>query len=457
MSRWLLALALAAACGGGPKVKEIMPPRPVDTPDGAHKAAVEQHVRGFVDDEVVGPIVIALYDAGKREIYGFGTPRPDAASLFELGAATKAYTGLLLADAVQRREVELDTAMAELLPPGVTAPARDKVAITLRMLALHSSGLPRVPPSLPGNSPDPWAKYDEEALYRDLVATQLETTPGTQVSYSNYGYGVLGFLLGKRAGIGFAKALATRVLVPLELTDTHLALAGAPPVGKLVKGTTDDLAPAPAWTWAALAGAGGLVSSARDQLHFIEVELDAANGSKGPLRAPMRLTQETQLEETQPQNEGLGWQIDSAGRFWSNGGTAGFRSFVAFDTKTKRGVVILCATATSLVDGLGREMFDILDGTAKPPPKRPTPEQLAAYAGSYDLTGTRLSITVKGKRLYLEGPGEPPHRMAAVSERQFWIEALQSLAVFQHDKDNKVVGIVFQVGTNQLAAARLPG
>ena len=456
MSRWFLALVLATACGG-PKVKEIMPSRPIDDPGGVHKAAVEQQVRAFVDDEVLGPTVIGLYDGGKREIYGFGTPRPDGSTLFELGAVTKAYTGLLLADAVQRREVELDGAMAELLPPGVTAPSRDKVAITLRHLALHSSGLPRLPPSLQGSAADPYAKYDDEALYRDLVSTQLETTPGTQVSYSTYGYGVLGFLIGKRAGIGFAKALATRVLGPLELADTHLALAGAPASGKLVKGMTDDLVPTPAWTWQALAGAGGLVSSARDQLHFIEVELDAANGSKGPLRAPMRLTQETQLEATQPQNEGIGWQIDSAGRFWSNGGTAGFRAFLGFDTKTKRGVVILSATATSLVDGLARTMFDILDGTAKPPPKRPSPEQLASYAGAYDLTGTRLAVTVKGKRLYLEGPGEPPHRLVAVSERQFWIEALQSLAVFQHDKDNKVTGIVFQVGANQLVATRLPG
>jgi len=456
MSRPLAATALMlVACG-----HSATPPNTAHVderdPEGPHKAAVEQQVQPYLTEEVVGAIVIGLSDAGRREIYGFGTPRPDGHARFEIGSITKAYTGLLLADAVQRREVELDTPVAELLPPGVTAPTRDKVAITLRHLALHSSGLPRVPPSLRAASPDPYGKYDEDALYRDLLGTELEARPGTVIAYSNYGYGLLGFVLGKKIGTGYAKALETRVLKPLELTETSLELAGAPLPPKLVRGTTDDLQPAAPWTWQALAGAGALVSSARDQLRLVELELDAAGGGKGQLRAPMALTQESQLVAGQGQNEGLGWQIDGAGRYWHNGGTGGYRSFLAFDPKTKRGIVILAATATSVIDGLGKTLFDILDGTARPPAKRPTAEQLASYAGSYDLSGTKLAVTVAGKRVYLEGPGEPKHRLAPVGERQFWIEALQSLAVFQADANGKIAAVVFAVGANQLVAPRVP-
>ena len=38
--------------------------------------------------------------------------------------------------------------------------------------------------------PDPYAGYGEDALYHDLIRTQLETPPGTQVMYSNYGGGL---------------------------------------------------------------------------------------------------------------------------------------------------------------------------------------------------------------------------------------------------------------------------
>ena len=57
------------------------------------------------------------------EIYGFGKgpggKPPNGTTLFEIGSVTKVYTSLLLADAVQRREVTLDTPVSELLPPGV--------------------------------------------------------------------------------------------------------------------------------------------------------------------------------------------------------------------------------------------------------------------------------------------------------------------------------------------------
>ena len=106
----------------------------------------------MIDAELASGIVVGLYDAGKREVYGFGKgpgrQAPDRHTLFEIGSITKVYTSLLFADAVQRREVALDTPVAELLPPGVTVPTPDKHAITLGQLALHTSGLPRLPPSI---------------------------------------------------------------------------------------------------------------------------------------------------------------------------------------------------------------------------------------------------------------------------------------------------------------------
>jgi len=71
-----------------------------------------------------------------------------------------------------------------------------------------------------------------------------------------------------------------------------------------------------------------MISSARDQLRLIEAELDAAAGATTKLRHAMRLTQEPALERT-GDNEGLGWMIDSAGRYWLSGGTGGYHAFLA--------------------------------------------------------------------------------------------------------------------------------
>lgn len=457
--RAILLATLAISCGGGGG-RPPAPPRPIEVdPEGSHRDAVAAAVAPYLDAELISGLVVGLYDAGRREVYGFGKGPggavPDGSSLFELGTLTRVYTGLLLADAIQRREIELDAQIAEYLPPGVTVPIRDGAAITVRHLALHGSGLPPVPPGVAGASPaNPFAGYDEEALYRDLARTQLAFAPGAAMQVSTYGTGLLGFALGRRLGTGYARALQTRVLAPLELRDTGLAIPAAAATRRMV-GTDGELAPVSHWTWDALEGAGGLVSSARDQLKLIEAELDAAAGGKNlPLRNQMRLSQELQLEPGGPENAGLGWVIDGEGRYWHGGGSGGFRAFIGFDPKTKRGVVALASTASPLVDRLGRALFELFAETPPKPWTAPTADQLASYAGRYDFGGTKLSVVAAGRRLYLEAPDEPRVRLLPVSAHEFWIEPLQAVAIFQKDGD-KVTRIVFGVGARQVAAPRV--
>ncbi|MBA3396272.1 MAG: beta-lactamase family protein [Deltaproteobacteria bacterium] len=457
MPRFLPLLLIA--CSASPSRPAAKPVATDADPEGPHRAAVAAQVKPYLDGEIVSGLVIGLYAAGKLEIYGFGKGpgggAPDGRTLFEIGSITKVFTGVLLADAVQRKEVELDTPVAELLPAGVTVPTADKVAITLRHLALHGSGLPRLPPRIAPTAANPYAKYTEEELYRDLVSTELEAPPGQRIIYSNFGAGLLGFALGRKIGPGYMKALETRVIKPLGLTDTFFVVPPEAAKRRAI-GTDVDLQPVPLWTWTdALAGAGGLTSSVRDQLKLIEAELDAAAGGKSTLRGALRFTQEEQLEETPSDNAGLGWMIDTKGRYHHNGGTSGARSFIAFDPKSRHGVVVLASTGSSLVDRLGGIMLDLLAKTAKPPGPLASPAQLTAYAGTYDLAGTRLQIVLANHRLYLEGPGEPRHRMVPVTDVAFWIEALQSVAFF-HKEGDAIKHVVFQIGDRQLVAPRVP-
>jgi CubicO group peptidase (beta-lactamase class C family) len=454
-----LAAVVVTACGHSPKVGKTPPPQAAIDVE-RYREQVEAQVQPLLDAELVSGLVIGLYEVGKTEVYGFGKgpgqAAPDANTLFELGPITTVYTSLLLADAVQRREIALDTPVSELLPLGVTMPIRDKVAVTLKHLAMHVSGLPAHPPSIVarGVAPDPFAGYGENELYGDLLRTELIGAPGAQLSYSPYGAGLLGFVLGRKVGAGYPKALETRVLRPLGLTDTFASVPAAL-AARRAPGTTDDLASAVPWTFDALAGAGAVVSSARDQLRLIDAELDAADGSTQPLRRAMKLTQEPQLDRP-GDNVCLGWLIDSAGRYWRNGGTGGYHAFVGFDPKTKRGVVLLASTATSTVERLAEPMYKVLEGAPPPAVKLPGAAELAAFAGNYDLGGTALQVIAEGKRLYLSGPGEPRHRLAPIGDREFWLEALQSVAVFEREGD-KVARIVFGVGDRRVVVPRVEG
>lgn len=450
---WVVVLA---ACGASPP--PAAPPTPAaDTdPDGPNRERIAAHVQPLLDAELVSGIVVGVVEAGRREIYGFGKgpggKPPTGKTLFELGSVTKVYTGLLLADAVQRREVGLDQPVAELLPTGVTVPTRDKLVVTLRHLALHSSGLPPLPPSLPIDATNPFGSYRDHHLYQDLVRTQLLVPPGERIIYSDYGVGLLAHALGRKIGNGYAKAVEERITKPLGLSDTFLTVPKEA-AARLAVGTNEDLAPATPWTYDALAGTGGLISSVHDQLTLLEAELDAADGSKGTLRGAMRLTQEAQLERT-GDNEGLGWQIDSAGRYWHSGNTGGFHAFIGFDPKTRRGIAILASTKASLVDSLASALWHVLAGEDVKPPAFPDAASLAAFAGTYDFQGMKLTVSVAGKRLYVEGPGEPRIRMVPVSPEEFWIERLKSVVLFEREGD-KVKRAVFLVGDKQLSAPRL--
>jgi CubicO group peptidase (beta-lactamase class C family) len=454
MTRFLLLLVFACSSPAKPPVT-----KPTTSTDGPNKAAIEAQVKPYLDGEIVSGLVIGIYNGTRTEVYGFGKgpggAAPNGDTLYELGSITKVYTGLLLADAIQRKEVELDTPVAELMPPGMTVPTKDKAVITLRHLILHSSGLPRLPPSIPPNAADPYGKYSDDMLAQDLVQTPLDAAPGDQIVYSNFGVGLLGYALGRKIGGGYAKALHERVLKPLGLKSTFFTVP-ADAAARRATPTNDDLATVSPWTWTdALGGAGALTSSVNDQLELITAELDATHGGKGPLRGAMRFSQEEQLADRPSENSGLGWLIDSQGRHIHNGGTAGSRSFIGIDTKNRRGVILLASTSSSLIDRLGATLFDILDKSAKPPGPLPTAAQLATYAGTYDLSGTKLTILVEKNRLYIEGPGEPRHRLVPLTDVAFWIEALQSVAFF-HKEGEAIKQVVFQIGDRQLIAPRSP-
>ncbi|HEY4055057.1 MAG TPA: serine hydrolase [Kofleriaceae bacterium] len=464
--RWLFPFVASGlvACGSAPPKPVV---KPVGDPKGPHAGAITGQLQPYIDAQLLRGVVVGVYDAGKREVYGFGVgpngAPPTGDTLFELGSITKIYTALMLADSVQRKEMELDQPVAELLPPGATVPGKDQRVITLKELALHGSGLPRLPPSLDPNLADPYALYNADALYKDLASAQLETAPGMKIAYSNWGFGLLGFAVAHKLGGHYAEVLKRRVLDPLKLTSTYFAVPaeqGTPPIPKadLEQGSTDDLVDAAAWHADALAGAGALVSSANDQLSLIEAELDADAGGKLPLRRAMRLTQEPQMEtqvgETGP-NAGLGWQIDADGRYWHNGQTGGFHSFITFDPKARRGIVVLAATATTLVDAIPGRIYSVLDNQVPTPPKFPSPRDLIQFAGQYDLAGTKVAVVAEDKRLYIQAPNEPRARLLPLSDHEFLIEAIQAAVVFEREADGKIARFVLVVGQQQVNAQRV--
>src|SRR5476651_294267 len=189
---------------------------------------------------------------------------------------------------VNRGEVRLDEPVADLLPGGTRVPVRNGKAITLRDLASHYSGLPRVPTDL-GRADDPYAGYTAEKLYQFLATYELMRTPGDSFEYSNLGAGLLGHALVLRAGVSdYESLIRARILDPLRMDDTVIAI---PPrlTDNKASGHNDSLDPVSDWNFDVLAGAGAFRSNISDLLRFMDALCDGGSPISsmiGPLITP---------------------------------------------------------------------------------------------------------------------------------------------------------------------------
>ncbi|MBD8527146.1 serine hydrolase [Pseudomarimonas arenosa] len=261
---------------------------------------------------------------------------PDRDTQFQIGSISKVFTNLLLAEAVADGKVRYESTIASLLPP-TWKPSNTAVAtITLESLATHHSGLPRLPANLSlANSADPYAGYGETELYQGVATARAKQPLGRFYTYSNFGVGLLGHLLGRAIGDGYHAAVEQSVLKPMGMQRT--AFVGDANAAMAFSGGTQ----VPAWGFEdALAGAGALWGSVSDLARLVQCYLGShPHQLKHVLDADLHITGPADAFEITRV-----WHVArAAGQpvFWHNGGTAGFHSFVGFRPDNGRGVAIL--------------------------------------------------------------------------------------------------------------------
>lgn len=304
--------------------------------------------------------VVGVLAGERTEIRGAGPGSPDGDTVFEIASVTKVFTGLALAKQVVAGTAALDEPVRDLFPAGTAMPARGGREILLRHLAQHTSGLPRLPKGaiwqmirgFPSGNLDPYAHYDEATILAGLAGTRLRALPGERFRYSNLGAGLLGLALAARAGTDYATLVTESVCKPLGLTRTGL---GEP----VVQGHTRRGRPTPPWNLAALAGAGGLRSTATDLLTFLRAQLECRDEA-------IRLSRQSEHRINSAQAVQLGWMeshlhptIGGGRRIWHNGRTGGFASYLGLDPERRIGVAVLSSTSRS-VDGTASALFRAL-------------------------------------------------------------------------------------------------
>ena len=436
----LPASAAAQAIPSDSTVRAIIKPR-VDT--GRYAGVVV----GFVTRD------------GRQQVTAYGpsagvTPF-DANTVFEIGSITKTFTTAILADMVAKKELTLDDPVATHLPAGTKVPARDNKQITLLDLATQTSGLPR----LPGNMVmtdvrNPYASYTTAMMYEFLANYALPRGIGAQYEYSNLGMGLLGHALSVRAGKDYETLVTERVLVPLGMRDTRIALSSGMR-SRLAPGHDGGGQAQGLWDLPAIAGAGALRSTVSDMLKYVRANADSTSQ---PLGSVLALTHGSRRPGPVPQvSIGLAWHRTTTpgGRtvVWHNGGTGGYRSFSGYDEATGLGVVVLTNSAVG-VDDIALHLLDPAVPLAPIPQRRVAiavaPEILRRYPGEYMLAPTfSLTITFENGALFAQATGQEKLPLYAESETKFFLRAADAQLTFTSDSTGTVTGVILhQNGQN---------
>jgi CubicO group peptidase (beta-lactamase class C family) len=251
-------------------------------------AELGEQVRQLMHDNSVPGVAVGVRLDGRDHSAGFGVsnvehPLPvDGGTVFQVGSATKPFTGTAAAMLAEQGLLDLDAPVRRYVPELVLADTDVSDRVTVRHLATHSSGFygDELPNRFRG----------DEGLAR--VVPELAALPqliplGRAFSYSNLGVCLEGHVVEVAGGKPYRDLVPELLLQPLglirssyfveDLLEYPIAVGHIPgPDGTRIERPFGSGIPSPA-----AAPAGGLFSTADDLLRWAAFHLGDGRASTG--------------------------------------------------------------------------------------------------------------------------------------------------------------------------------
>jgi CubicO group peptidase (beta-lactamase class C family) len=311
----------------------------------------------------------------------------DSHTNFRLASCTKQFTAMAIMLLVHDGKIWYDERLTDVFPG---FPDYGK-AITIRNLLNHTSGLP-----------DYEYLMDQTAEWRDQrtknrqirdaeVLALMEAqkngrfAAGTQWSYSNSGYVILGLVVAEVSGKPFEDFLHERIFAPLKMDHTLAYVNGKNEVPERAYGHSregsafveTDQSPT-----SATLGDGGVYSNLEDLAKWDDALAHhtlLASAEMQPALAPVKLPDgslprwASGPDDTNPQlgtlvSYGFGWFLDDYGghqRMWHYGETTGFKTQIERFTDDNLTVIILANRSDLDLKILASKVADVYLSTSK--------------------------------------------------------------------------------------------
>ena len=380
--------------------------------------ALSDLVQAWADDgRFMGSVLVmqngkVLLDKG----YGFAdvaTGRPDTPdTAYHIGSITKQFTAAAILLLQERGKLKIGDSVRTYLPD---APASWD-HITLFNLLTHTSGLG----DDNNDFPDRWAQDEPPAqLWAAIRNEPLKFQPGSQYSYSNSGYAVLGLIIEKVSGRPYGDFMRDNLFRPLGMTATAYNPALSPFQAQGYAGSIDGPIPTPDPYALSLGfSAGGLVSTTHDMALWQRKLLDGKVLSTASLK---------QMITPFKADYGFGVVVSSrTGHLdiFHSGRVPGFHTNAHYLPDDTLSVVVFGNLDTSAPEVLGSNLVRVahgLPGASPPKPYPVPPAVLAGYAGTYVIPKLGQDVvTYENGQLIIADGGNPKVALYGSSETNFF-------------------------------------
>ncbi|MBO9594482.1 MAG: beta-lactamase family protein [Niabella sp.] len=307
-------LMLSQHCKGQPDaVSAIKSNNPLKTP---LDSLVQRAAEHYLQSPVTFDLSIGIIKNGVPHPYNFhrGTGSlSEGSTFFGLGSIAKTFVGMMLAQAVIEKKVQLTDDIRNYLPGNYPNLQYQGHPVRLADLANHTSALPAMSRDYDEHYLDSVSRlkpeafrafyriYTADSLFRDMHHFTLDTIPGTKYRYNGNAMMVLIAILQQvyqmpydKLVTSFLKKQAGMLHTKPRLTikEEALLLPGHDEQGKVLPFIPDD----------GFRAAPSMFSTPADMLTYAAAHLNGKN-------AAMRLSHNTTFTKPDGTGLGLGWML----------------------------------------------------------------------------------------------------------------------------------------------------
>jgi CubicO group peptidase (beta-lactamase class C family) len=327
--------------------------------------------------------------------YGFANVELEAPAradtVYHVDSITKFLTAAAILKLAEEGRLDLEDDVGRWVPGFSTA----QRPIRIRHLLSHTSGLPSYT-SLPGFAEKERLDLSHEEVLAPVRLAPAHFAPGEGWRYCNTGFYLLGMVIEKVTGQGYADHMKKQLFEPLGMADSSYGDT-RPLIRNRASGYEVEqgrLVNAALMSWGPPFSGGGIVSTALDLLKWTD---GLAHGRVLKAASVERMWSPSRLTDGSPIDYGLGTRLGTLSGHRMVGHTGnggGFRNVLLFFPEDDLTVAVL--TNTDVGGALGvaaRVARAVLRLSAEPRPERPLPAGAGlTYSGTYDSDEGRVTL-----------------------------------------------------------------